>query len=148
MAKTKTVTARQIEALLPFVRMFEIMGFQCGECPQSEPDSPHGSIIPGFGATDPVASFVDALHDHGWIMRAFDWSAWQDDAARYRASPELVASADAETIRKLLTSHVRKDRECQGHLAAQFESGHILALLRRLKEIAAAWARQIDRPAL
>ena len=146
MAKTKTVTARQIEALLPFVRTFEIMGFQCGECPQSEPDSPHGSIIPGFGATDPVASFVAALHDHGWI-EAFDWNAWQDDAAQYMASPELVAAADAETIRKLLTSHLRKDRECQGHLAAQFESGHILALLRRLKEIAATRARRIDRPA-
>ena len=146
MAKTKTVTAPQIEALLPFVRTFEIMGFRCGECPQSEPDSPHGSIIPGFGATDPVASFVDALHDHGWI-EAFDWNAWQDDAAHYVASPKLVASADAETIRKLLTSHVRKDRECQGHLAAQFESGHILALLRRLKEIAATRSKPIDRPA-
>ena len=140
MAKTKVVTAPQIEALLPFVRTFEIMGFQCGECPQSEPDSPHGSIIPGFGATDPVAGFVAALHDHGWI-EAFDWNAWQEDAARYVASPELVGSADAETIRKLLTSHVRKDRDCHSHLAAQFESGHILALLRRLKEIAAARSR-------
>lgn len=138
MAKIKTITAPQIEALLPFVRTFEIMGFQCGECPQSEPDSPHGSIIPGFGASDPVASFVAALHDQGWILQAFDWNVWQDDAARYVTSPELVASADAETIRKLLTSHVRRDRESQGHLAAQFESGHILALLRRLKEIAAA----------
>lgn len=139
MAKAKAITARQIEALLPFVRTFEIMGFQCGECPQSESDSPHGSIIPGFGATDPVANFLGTLYDHGWI-ESFDWSAWQDAAARYAASPELVASADADTIRKLLTSHVRKDRECQGHLAAQFESGHILALLRRLKAIAAARA--------
>ena len=44
MAKTKKVTSRQIEALTPFVRTFEIMGFQCGQCPQSEPDSPHGSL--------------------------------------------------------------------------------------------------------
>jgi len=137
MAKTKAVTAQQIDALLPFVRTFEIMGFQCGECPQSEPDSPHGSIIPGFGDNDPVASFQGALHDHGWI-ETFDWIAWQNEAARYVASPELVAAADAETIRKLLTNHVRHDRQCQGHLAAQFESGHILALLRRLQEIAAA----------
>ena len=84
MAKTKPVAARQIEALLPFVRTFEIMGFQCGECPQSEPDSPHGSIIPGFGANDPVARFVETLHDHGWIIPAFDWIAWQGDAARCR----------------------------------------------------------------
>jgi hypothetical protein len=135
MAKTKAVTAAQIEALLPFVRTFEVMGFQCGECPQSELDSPHGSIIPGFGANDPVASFVEALHDHGWI-EPFDWNAWQDQAARYVASPALVAGADAETIRKLLTSHVRKDRERHGHLAAQFESGHVLELLRRLRAIA------------
>jgi hypothetical protein len=137
MARTKAITAGQINALLPFVRTFEIMGFQCGECPQSEPDSPHGSIIPGFGANDPVASFIEALQDHGWI-EAFDWIAWQNEAARYVASPELVVAADTETIRRLLTSHVRQDREHQGHLAAQFESGHILALLRRLQEIAAA----------
>jgi arylsulfatase A-like enzyme len=86
-----------------------------------------------------------ALHDHGWI-EAFDWVAWQDEAAKYVASPELLASADAETIRKLLTKHVRKDRECQGHLAEQFENGHILALLRRLKEISAAQPRPINRP--
>ena len=140
MAKSKRVTARQIEALTPFVRIFEIMGFQCGQCPQSEPDSPHGSIIPGFGANDPVANFVQALHDHDWI-EPLDWRAWQHEAARYVASPELVAAADAETVRKLLTSHVRQDRDCHGHLAAQFESGHILALLRRLDAIASARSR-------
>jgi hypothetical protein len=137
MAKSKRVTARQIEALTPFVRIFEIMGFQCGQCPQSEPDSPHGSIIPGFGVNDPVANFLQALHDHGWI-EPLDWRDCQLEAARYAASPELVGDADAETIRKLFTSHVRQDRECHGHLAAQFESGHILSLLRRLNAIASA----------
>ena len=127
MAKTRRVTSRQIEALTPFVRIFEIMGFQCGECPRSEPDSSHGSIIPGFGANDPVANFIQTLRDHDWI-EPLDWRTWQHEAARYIASPELVAMADAETIRKLLSIHVRRDRDCHGHLAAQFESGHILAL--------------------
>jgi hypothetical protein len=35
----------------------------------------------------------------------------------------------------LLTTHSRKDRFCEGHLAAMFENGHIVALLRRLREL-------------
>ena len=47
----------------------------------------------------------------------------------------MVELADSEPILKLLTTHVRKERFCEGHLAAMFEDGHIVALLRRLKVI-------------
>jgi hypothetical protein len=39
------------------------------------------------------------------------------------------------TLRKLLTTHVRADRFVEGHLAGVLESGHMLAILRRLKDI-------------
>jgi hypothetical protein len=42
---------------------------------------------------------------------------------------------DAETIRKIFTTHAQKERYGAGHLASMFENGHIVALLRRLKEI-------------
>jgi hypothetical protein len=45
----------------------------------------------------------------------------------YRHRPVVVC--------ELLTAHVRGDRFVEGHLASVFESGHITAILRRLKQI-------------
>jgi hypothetical protein len=58
-------------------------------------------------------------------------------AVKYVNDPDQIESADVEVLRKLLTTHVRQERFCEGYLAAMFENGHILALLRRLKQIAA-----------
>ena len=129
MPKTKPITTKQIDAILPFLDAFERMGFKCGEWPDA-----CESLIPHFTGSDPVEAFVQALYDHGWI-EDFDWGEWQDTAAQYVDSPERLTAADSETIRKLLTTHVRKDHFCEGHLAGMFENGHIVALLRRLKEI-------------
>jgi len=141
MTKAKPVTIEQLDAILPYLAAFDAMGFQCGYCPQSEPDSPNAAIIPCFDESDPVESFVQALHDHGWIT-AFDWNAWQKNADAFIAEPDRVATANAETIRKLLTTHMRKDRQCEGHLAGLFESGHISALLRRLQTIRQEFTRR------
>ena len=132
MAKPKSKTAKQLDAILPFLDAFERMGFKCGEWPVAS----EASVIPYFEHDDPVAAFVQALHDNGWV-ETFHWTKWQVTAAKYIDSPDLLASADAGTIRKLLTTHVRKDRLCEGHLASMFENGHIVAVLRRLKGIRA-----------
>jgi hypothetical protein len=129
MPKPKPITTKQVDAILPFLNAFERMGFRCGEWPvESE------LVIPHFDDSDPVAAFVQALYDNGWIT-SFDWNKWQDTAARYVDSADLLAKADAETIRQLLTTHVRKDYFREGHLASMFENGHIVAVLRRLKAI-------------
>lgn len=46
-----------------------------------------------------------------------------------------IERADATTIQKLFTTHIRADRFCEGHLASLFENGFIVALLQRLKRI-------------
>ncbi|QDT48935.1 hypothetical protein Pan258_29820 [Symmachiella dynata] len=56
-------------------------------------------------------------------------------AREYVNSPGMIESSDVKTIRKLFTTHVRKDRFCEGHLATMFENGHIVALMRRLQQI-------------
>ena len=56
---------------------------------------------------------------------------WQETAREYVEDPAKVESADAETIQKLLTTHVRKERFFEGHLAAMFENGHVVALLQK-----------------
>jgi hypothetical protein len=49
-----------------------------------------------------VVQFVETLYREGFIV-PFDWSAWQDEAARYVTDPSLLDSADLPTLQKLLT---------------------------------------------
>ena len=129
MLRRKPITAKRIDAILPFLDAFESMAIKRGE-------SSIASSVTSYEGSESVEAFVLALYSEGWIEQ-FDWEKWQETAAQYVDSPDLLASIDAETIRKLLTTHVRKDQSYEGHLAAMFENGHIVALLRRLKEIRA-----------
>ena len=122
------ITSQQLDAILPFLDRFTAEGFTVGSW-----HSPPGQF-PWFEFSQSVSEFQKALYDNGWIM-PFDWGKWQDAARQYVEVPEKIESADATTIQKLLTTHARKERFCEGHLAAMFENGHIVALLRRLREI-------------
>lgn len=82
----------------------------------------------------PVMAFSRSFHDSGLFI-PFDWPSWQNEAERICADPSLIQKADLETIRRLLTTHVRKERFCEGHLASLCESGHIVSVLKRLKQL-------------
>ena len=79
---------------------------------------------------------MQILYANDWVTPEVDWVQWQDVAVEYVDLQEKIDSADVVTLKKLFTTHVRKDRFCEGHLATMFENGHIVvALLRRLKAI-------------
>jgi len=122
-------TLEQIDVLMPFVRRFEKAGFSAGKWEIKE------GHFPWFNHDEAVTDFIKVLYDNNWITSAFNWTEWKDSAKKYVDSPKAIRSADAVTIQKLFTTHVRSDRFCEGHLASMFESGHILALLHRLQEI-------------
>jgi hypothetical protein len=123
------VTPHQIEAILPFLDKFEAKGFSAGTW-----NSPEGQF-PWFDFSESVLQFQQSLYDNDWITPSFNWGEWQETAQKYVDSPATIESTDVETIQKLLMTHVRADRFCEGHLAAMFENGHIVALLRRLREL-------------
>jgi hypothetical protein len=123
------ITAKQIDAILPFLDRFEAADFSAGSW-----ELPEGQF-PWFNLEDVVIEFQQALNDNEWVTPAFDWTEWQQSAQEFVNSPKKVERADTATIQKLFTTHVRKDRFCEGHLASMFENGHIVALLRRLKTI-------------
>ena len=124
-------TTEQINAILPYLDRFIEPGFIVGDwCHSSVPGQ-----VPWFEYSDSVVKFTKTLCDNYWIIPSFDWGKWQETAREYVENPETINSADAETIQKLFTSHVRADRSCEGHLAAMFKNGHIVALLRRLQEL-------------
>ena len=123
------VTGKHIDAILPFLEQFEEAGFSDGTW-HNEP-----GVMPWFNYDEAVVEFEQILYANDWVTPKVDWGEWQDVAEEYVDSPEKIKSAAVVTVQKLFTTHVRKDRFCEGHLASMFENGRIVALLRRLKEI-------------
>ena len=133
------VTGKHIDAILPFLEQFEVAGFSVGTW-HNEP-----GVMPWFNYDEAVVEFEQILYANDWVTPKVDWVEWQDVAEEYVDSPEKIKSADVVTIQKLFTTHVRKDRFCEGHLASMFESGHIVALLRRLKDTRKSMPDTADR---
>jgi len=123
------VTPSKIDALMPFLKKFEECGF-ADSTPRTD-----ATIFPDIKFEDTVNRFTRALYQNDWIASDFNWTKWQETAQRYVECRDMVGSADTLTIQKLLTTHVRKDRFCEGHLASLIKNGHILGLLLRLKEL-------------
>lgn len=118
----------QIDRLLGFVAVFERPGYSFGEW-----HSPAGQL-PYFAYSQDVQCFIQVLYDEGWIEE-FDWPNWQARARELYRDPAALAQARLPSLRRLLTTHVRKDRFCEGHFAGMLQEGHILAILRRIEEL-------------
>lgn len=118
----------QLDAVLKFLPIFERPEYVFGEW-----HSPAGQF-PYYSMSREVLDFIQTLSAQE-IIFPFDWPSWQEEAAQYVSEPDAVERADLLTLRKLLTLHVRQDRFVEGHLAHMLETGHITALLRRLKRI-------------
>lgn len=126
-----SIQPEQIDALLPFLREFEREGFCAGNWESA------GQGLPLFNFDPVVNEFLDVLYDYAWVNPKFNWPEWQDTAEKYVDCPDLLGTVDAKTIQKLFTTHVRKERFCEGHLAGMFDCGHIVALLHRLMKLRA-----------
>ena len=119
---------QQIDRVLEFLPIFENQDFRFGEWCQPE------GQIPYFSYSHGVTDFIQTLYQQQVII-PFDWPNWGQEAQHYQIEPGALEGADLPTLRKLLTAHVRADRFSEGHLASVLKSGHITAILRRLKQI-------------
>ncbi|HMQ29469.1 MAG TPA: DUF6508 domain-containing protein [Chloroflexaceae bacterium] len=119
----------QLDAILAFLPIFERQGYSFGEW-----HAPEG-VFPYWDASPEASAFVATLYREQFIT-PFDWVSWMPEVQRYvEGWDTALATADLASLRKLMTAHMRADRFSEGTLAAQFESGHITAVLRRLKQI-------------
>ena len=112
---------------MKFLPVFSAPGYLFGEWVVND------GQFPWYKTGDEVDEFVKAVYANGWIM-PFDWAKWRKDNPDAEAL-ETIGGADVEHLQKLLTSIVRGNRFCEGVLAKAFESGTIIAILRRLGEI-------------
>jgi hypothetical protein len=141
--KSQTVSARigAITAFLPIIEAIAPDDFAhlvgSTSVPGETPFMGHLEYHPA------VYQFMHACYENG-IVLSFDWIAWSDEAHRYMNDPQLVMSAGLKTCMKLLTTHLRAERFCDGHLGEVLQSGHITAILRRLQQLSTVsgdWGR-------
>jgi hypothetical protein len=129
---TSNSDSERIDALLPFLPVMEAR--IAGEWRGGD-KNPDGSItMPWMEYDQQVLDFTRACGAGGWL-EPFDWMAWLPEALYIHGHPELLESASLETLQKLLTLHIRRDRFFEGHLANMIEDGHIAAILRRMAAI-------------
>lgn len=110
-----------IDAVLAFLPIFETPGFILGEQRGGDKQADDSFTMPYVEWSEDANRFVKTLYDHRFILTSFNWSEWQHEAERFVNEPAAMESADLGTICKLLTTHVRKDRFCEGHLAGLFD---------------------------
>jgi hypothetical protein len=115
-----------IDAVLAFIPLLTAPDFKFGEW-----QTPEGQF-PQYIFNEESNRFINAL---GKLTFAFDWPAWKDEAIVLIENHDALKRADLLTLRKLITTHLRAERFNEGHLAAQFENGHLLGILERLKEV-------------
>jgi len=128
--ETEPVDPKHLAALLDFITVFEAPEFCPGHViPLDEQE------LPDAGFMKVVSRFMDACYKNGFVVR-FDWEGWEAEGTRYVGTPELLKEADIPCIRRLLTWHVRQNRFTRNHVATIIASGHILLVLRRLRELA------------
>lgn len=124
------ITQENVDAVLAFIPLFESKDAKLYKIETET------SFLDPYQYSKDVDSFISTLYKEGFVI-SFAWTDWQDEAKRLVNNPKLLDSADLCTLQKLLTTHVRKERFCSGHLAGIIKNGHILALLKRLEAIRA-----------
>jgi O-acetyl-ADP-ribose deacetylase (regulator of RNase III) len=100
------------------------------------------SSLDPYSYSSEVEQFIQTLYQEGLVIQ-FNWTTWQQEAGEFINQPERVQTADLATIQQLLTTHVRAERFCSGHLTHTIQTGHLLAILNRLAEIRSHMATDI-----
>ena len=133
--RAQAISTDGIDRVCQFLPIFEQEEYEFAKVGGGK--SKDGNItLPCSVYSPEVLEFERLLHNENLIF-AFDWTKWQKQAEQLCADPEALKSANLLTIRKLLTTHIRKERFCEGHLLSVLESGHISNILKRLKELRA-----------
>lgn len=127
----------RIDAITRYLPALETPG-AAGRWEGGDESEPGVIQMPWFSYSEEVLAFIQACYENDWVDSAFNWVEWQDDALRYWDSPDLLADASPQTLQRLLTVHLRKDRFVEGHLASAIENGHLAAILHRLQHIRAS----------
>lgn len=127
--ETEALEPQHLANLLEFIPIFGDPAF-CpdGQIPVDEENWPDETFM------KQVSRFMDACYKNGFVVR-FDWEHWEAESLTYVKDPALLNGADLQVVRRLLTWHIRQNRFTKNHVATLIASGHILLILKRLRDI-------------
>ena len=144
MAANSSKQSRRAEAFEPptQVEIETLVGFlphlNDPECAQTERQTESGGDVFSLGIltySEDAYRLLEFLSGSRFVQRQFAWPDWQEKAERYVVEPERLRTASMDDLQRLLTTHVRKERFCEGHFAAMLECGHIAAIVERVAEL-------------
>lgn len=135
---TPTINDR-LEGLAAFVPRFEAPDFSFGEWSGDVEVIDGVMTMPYCRYSAAANDFVQCAYDLKWVREDCDWPSWSQtpEAARLRDDPDALAQATLDQLACLLTTVIRKDRYCEGELAAAFDTGLLTRICRRAAQLAA-----------
>lgn len=71
-----------------------------------------------------VLDFMSALV-HSSLRVPFDWPSRKKEARQYLEKPDIIKNTDLETIQKLVTTFIRRDRFSGGHFEMSMFIWHL-----------------------
>lgn len=122
----------RLRGLAAFLPAFEAPDFTFAQWHPAA--STTGTLTLGFFTLSTIArDFYQAAYELGWVLSAFDWGAWigTDQARELMDRRDVLARATPKDMARLLTAIIRRDRFVEGALVEAFESGLLIAILRR-----------------
>ncbi|MFE7190326.1 DUF6508 domain-containing protein [Kitasatospora sp. NPDC057541] len=83
----------------------------------------------------PVEHFAVVASARGLVEEGFDWKNWAPYQDGRISDPAFIASADADTLRRIATAHLRIDRFVGGHLEQIEADGTLGTVVNRLQAL-------------
>lgn len=123
------------EAALAYLPILSDPDFDPGDWAGGEQLGPN-HFSARYAVLSPDAErFITCLYDTN-IVAGTDWTTWlQQGGEAFYVDPDRLDEATLEQCRMLLIAHVRADRFTEGHLLETLRSGHLVQLLRRIREL-------------
>jgi hypothetical protein len=129
---------RRLRILTGTLPALEAPDFVAGEWHDSERRDDGAWTMPWYELGPMGLAFIRAVGESGFMLTGFAWPDWATtpEAIALRTDREALARATPDQLAKLLTMLIREDRFNEGALAHSFESGLIVAIVRRAKVLA------------
>jgi len=124
-----------------FAPLFEAEGFKFSEMRGGDEIDPGVFSMPWSDFSETATEFLDRCYADGWVLSEFNWMEWvkTPEATLLSELPGVkLLEASPEQLARLLTALVRNDRFCEGCLQDAFDSGLLLAILRRAGDLASS----------
>lgn len=132
--KVELITPAGMRRVLSFGPMFADTSTSYGEGPAVEAADDNTMTLRPAMPAERASAFVAACDEENFLQ-PFDWGEWSSHHEADLCSREFIRSADLVAIVKMLTTHIRADRFCDGHLLCVMDDGTIGAILDRLQSI-------------